>query len=57
MFDPQRVVEDFLTIRPILHFLIAVYLLPLFAFLTGLAAFALDALLERLLDGSCGVDS
>ena len=51
MFDPQRVVEDFLIIRPILHFLIAVYLLPLFAFLTGLAVFALDALLDRLLDG------
>lgn len=51
MLDPQQVVEDFLTIRPILHFLAVIYLLPLFAFLTGLAVFALDALIDRLLNG------
>ena len=51
MLDPQRVIEDFLTIRPILHFLAVIYLLPLFAFLTAFTVFALDALIDRFLNG------
>ena len=51
MLDPQQVVEDFLTIRPILHFLAVIYLLPPLAFSVGLAVFFLDALIDRLLNG------